>query len=92
VNELGFPLREAYDPERDGWYEVDDSTIDYSQAALDDYRKATKNQEPGVQLKVVDTWEGEAERPREARRPPPRGDQSLDHTGPGLEGTRDLSG
>lgn len=91
---MGFPLREVYDPERDGWYEVDDSVIDYSQAALEDYRKATKNPEPGVQLKVVDTYEGEDDRPEEARHPvtPPRGEQSLGDVGRGLEGTQGLSG
>jgi hypothetical protein len=67
---LGFPLREVYDPERDGWYEVDDKTVDYSLAALDEYRRNTKTPEPGVQLKVVDTYEGEDDRPEAARRPP----------------------
>lgn len=94
INELGFPLREAYDPERDGWYEVNDETVDYSIAALEEYRKNQKNPEAGVQLRVVDTYEEEAERPAAARRPAaPRGsDESLDNVGPGLEGTRDLSG
>ena len=91
---MGFPLREAYDPERDGWYEVDDSTIDYSQAALEEYRKATKHPDPGVQLKVVDTYEGEDQRPDGARRPigPPRGEQSLADVAAGLEGIKSLSG
>lgn len=97
MNEFGFPLREAYDPERDGWYEVNDETVDYSQAALEEYRRANKNLEPGVQLKVVDTYEGDDDRPAEARRPlhtrpGSNRDQSLDAVVAGLEGTRDLSG
>lgn len=93
MNDLGLPLREVYDPERDGWYEVDDSVIDYSQAALDEYRKTTKDMEPGVQLRVVDTYKGEDERPEAARRLPHQSrDVGLEYTGPGLEGTQDLSG
>lgn len=92
MNDLGFPLREALDPERDGWYEVDDNTVDYAQAALDEYRKATKNQDPGVRLKVVDTYEGDEDRPEAARRPASRGEQGLGDVGTGLGGTRDLSG
>lgn len=89
---MGFPLREAYDPERDGWYEVNDDTVDYSLAALEEYKKNTKNPEPGVQLKVVDTYEGEGSRPKEARKPVPRGEASLEAVERGLEGTKDLSG
>jgi hypothetical protein len=94
VNEFGFPLREVNDPERDGWYEVDDSLVDYSQAAMEEYRKATKDQDPGVQLRVIDTWEGEEARPAAARHVvrPPRDEAGLDAVGPGLEGTQDLSG
>lgn len=90
VNELGLPLREVLDPERDGWYEVDDETVDYSLAALEDYRKSNKNPEPGVQLKVVDTYEADAERPEGTARPP-RDEDGLDWEGPGLGGTDDLS-
>ena len=71
VNEFGLPKRETTDPERDGWYEIDDSTVDYSVAAMEEYRKATKDMEPGVLLKVVDTYEGEEERPQAARRAKP---------------------
>ena len=94
TNELGFPIREAFDPERDGWYEVDDETVDYSLAALEEYRRTTKNPEPGVQLKVKDTYEGDDNRPPEVRRPlgPPRGEDSLGDTSSGLAGTKDLSG
>ncbi len=85
VNELGIPLREATDPERDGWYEIDDSTVDYSQAALEEYRKSTKDMEPGVMLKVVDTYEGEEERPQAARRAqPPSREAGLGDVVPGL--------
>ena len=71
VNELGFPKREATDPERDGWYEVDDSMVDYSVAAMEEYRKSTKDIEPGVLLRVIDTYKGEEARPEQARRVKP---------------------
>lgn len=91
INEYGIPIREATDPERDGWYEINDETVDYSRAAMEEYQKNTKNPEPGVMLKVEDTYEGEGERPEQARRPP-RGEEGLEATVPGLEGTQDLSG
>lgn len=90
INELGLPLREVYDPERDGWYEVDDETVDYSLAALEEYRKNTKDPEPGVQLKVIDTYQEDAERPEGAGRPP-SGQGGLEEEGAGLAGTDDLS-
>ena len=71
INEYGIPKREATDPERDGWYEIDDRTVDYSVAAMEEWRRATKNPEPGVLLRVVDTYTGEETRPQEARRFPP---------------------
>lgn len=94
VNEFGIPLREAYDPERDGWYEVDDSTVDYAVAAMEEYRKNTKDMELGVQLKVVDTYEGEEARPQAARRPaaPTHQEQTLGDLDTGLAGLQDLSG
>lgn len=92
INEFGIPLREAYDPERDGWYEVDDTTIDFAVAAMETYRKTTKDQEPGVQLTVKDTWEGEEARPEAAQRKPPAGDATLGDVGTGLDGVKNLSG
>lgn len=84
VNEYGIPIREATDPEKDGWYEVDDSTVDYAAAAIEEYRDATKNPEKGVRLSVVDTSVDESERPQAARRPKPgKAEPSLDDdTGP----------
>jgi len=45
--------------------------VDYAQAALEEYRRATKDMEPGVLLRVVDTYVGEEVRPAEARRVKP---------------------
>lgn len=94
VNEFGFPLREATDPERDGWYEVDDDTVDYAQAALEEYRRATKDMEAGVLLKVVDTYQGEEARPANARRvKPPERDAGLADMAAGLAaGLKGLEG
>ena len=78
-------MREATDPERDCWYEVDDTTVDFSVAALEEYRRATKDIDPGALLKVVDTYEGDDDRPEGARRlEPPSREASLEDTVPGL--------
>lgn len=69
----------------DGWYDIDDSTVDYAVAAMEDYRKNNKNIEPGTQLRVVNTRVDEDERPEGARMPAPHGgDDSLGDTTPGL--------
>lgn len=87
LNQYGIPIREATDPEMDGFYEIDDSTIDYVEAAVEDYRKNTKDPEPGVQLRIVNTWVPDEERPEGARRPRPLPkpvDSSLGDQAPGL--------
>lgn len=83
INEYGIPIREATDPEMDGWYEVDDETVDYAVAAIEDYRKSNKNIEPGTQLRVVNTRVDDAERPVEARRPA-KAEDTLGDVSPGL--------
>lgn len=55
VNQFGIPLREATDDEMDGWYEVDDTRIDHSVAALQRWEKETKKPEPGVIPRIVNT-------------------------------------
>lgn len=84
INEFGIPLRFATDPEMDGWYEVDDETVDYSVAALEEYRKNTKSPEPGARLAIVNTKVNDEDRPEEARRPVPRGEEDLGGTTTGL--------
>lgn len=84
INEYGIPMHEATDPEMDGWYEVDDETVDYAVAAIEDYKKNNKNIEPGTQLRVINTRVDDSERPAEARRPQPKGDDSLGDVSPGL--------
>lgn len=73
----------AEDPKMDGWFEVDDSLVDYAAAAMEDYRKNNKNIEPGAQLRIVNTYEGEESRP-EAAREPASGEDSLGDVSPGL--------
>jgi hypothetical protein len=87
-------LREATDPERDGWYEVNDDSVDYAQAAMEEYRRSTKDMEAGVLLRVVDTYQGEEARPAEARRvKPPTGDAGLADVAGGLAaGIKGLEG
>ena len=88
VNEFGIPVREAQDPENDGWFEVDDETIDFAKAAYDEYQAATKKQEPGAILRVINTRVDEEDRPEGARRPAPhrqpKGEEDLGATTPGL--------
>lgn len=55
VNQFGIPLREATDDEMDGWYEVDDTRVDHSVAALQRWEKDTKKPDPGVIPRIVDT-------------------------------------
>lgn len=85
VNRFGIPLREATDPDMDGWYEVDDEDIDYAEAAFEEYSKATKNPEPGAMLRVVNTKVPDSDRPEGARRPSPRGEEGLGDVVDGLK-------
>jgi len=55
LNRFGIPRRIATDDENDGWFEVDDSTIDHAEAALQQWEKATKHPELGVQPRIVNT-------------------------------------
>ena len=59
--------------------------VDYSQAALEEYRRSKKDLEPGVLLKVVDTYQGEEARPQAAQRTkPPSREVGLGDVVPGL--------
>lgn len=69
VNRFGIPLREATDPDMDGWYEVDDEEIDYSEAAFEEYSRNNKNPEPGVMPRIINTRVADRDRPPEARTP-----------------------
>lgn len=64
LNRFGIPRRLATDDDADGWYEVDDTMVDYAEAAFARWEKETKNPEPGVQPRIVDT--------RVEKAPPPR--------------------
>lgn len=68
--------------------------MDYSQAALEEYRRATKDMEPGVLLRVVDTYQGEEARPAEARhvKPPTRDAGLADVAGGLAAGLKGLEG
>lgn len=83
INQYGIPIQEATDPEMDGWYEIDDSVVDYAVAAMEDYRKNNKNVEPGAQLRVVNTRVDDSERPEGARRPD-TSEEDLSATSSGL--------
>lgn len=52
TNRLGIPTHVAQDPENAGFFEVDDSRIDHSEAALDEWRRENEKPDPGV-LPVV---------------------------------------
>ncbi len=69
LNRLGFPRRLATDDDADGWYEVDDSVVDYAEAALQRWEKDNPNAEPGTLPRVVDT-RLEKLPPRRAPSPP----------------------
>lgn len=61
---------------------------------MEEYRKSTKDMEPGVMLRIVDTYEGEEARPAEARRvKPPERDAGLSDVAGGLAaGLKGLQG
>lgn len=90
INEYGIPIKEATDPDMDGWYEVDDDTIDYSVAAIEEYKKSNKNIEPGTILKIVANRPDEEDRPEEARRPTGKREDSLGDSTPGLPKEKSL--
>ncbi len=55
LNRFGIPRRVATDDEMDGWYEVDDTTVDHAEAAFKRWEKDTKHPELGVQPRIIDT-------------------------------------
>ena len=48
---------EAWDPDSDGWYEVDDSTTCHACAARDRWQKDNQENEPGQLVWVKDERE-----------------------------------
>lgn len=59
----GFYTVDAHDPDSEGWYEVDDSTICNARAASAQYEKEDgQDAEPGTLITVVDAREREAQR------------------------------
>lgn len=48
TNRLGIAVHVAQDPENAGFFEVDDSLIDHSEAALENWRAQNEKPEPGV--------------------------------------------
>ena len=55
LNRHGIPWRLATDPDLDGWFEVDDSLVDHTEAALERWQKDTKSRVPGTVPRIVDT-------------------------------------
>lgn len=55
-----IPREIAFDPENDGWFEVDDSTVCGACAELDRYEKEHEKNppEPGTLLRVIYTRPG----------------------------------
>lgn len=52
---------------------------------MEEYRRSTKEMEPGVLLRVVDTYQGEEDRPEQARQiKPPERDADLADVRAGL--------
>lgn len=50
----GVPMRDALDPDNDGWFEVDEQ-VDYAQAAIERWRESKRgNAEPGMFPVVID--------------------------------------
>lgn len=76
LNRFGIPKRDALDDDSDGWYEIDDTTIDYSEAALQRWEKDNPNAEPGVIPRVVDTRLEKAPPRRAPARPNPEEEAS----------------
>lgn len=48
TNRLGIPVHVAQDPDNAGFFEVDDSLIDHSEAALEEWQRQNEKPEPGV--------------------------------------------
>ena len=94
TNRLGIPTHVAQDQANAGFFEVDDSLIDHSEAALDEWRRENEKPDPGV-LPVVRLDEKAvkaAKARREARKaaaqqPPEVADQAL--SGAGLDRVHD---
>jgi hypothetical protein len=70
LNSLGIPQRVATDPENAGFFEVDDSLVDHSQAALEQWREQSKKPDPGVmpQVRLDERAKAAAARRRAARK------------------------
>lgn len=55
------PAFESFNPEMDGWYEVDDSAVCYACAAREHYgklvEKSGQHPEPGMKIQIVNTRE-----------------------------------
>lgn len=45
---------DSHDPDADGWYEPDDSTICYARSAMSSFQKENPELDPGTLLRVVD--------------------------------------
>lgn len=48
TNRLGIPVHVARDPDNAGFFEVDDSLIDHSEAALEEWQAQNQKPDPGV--------------------------------------------
>lgn len=48
TNRLGIPVHVAQNPDNSGFFEVDDSLIDHSEAALEEWNRQNEKPDPGV--------------------------------------------
>ncbi|MHA7132536.1 hypothetical protein [Oerskovia turbata] len=77
LNRFGIPRRTATDDEMDGWFEIDDGTVDHAEAAYQRWQAETKRPEPGVLPRIIDTRHEGPQAARPPRPTPRQGDGSL---------------
>lgn len=70
TNRLGIPVHVAQDPENAGFFEVDDSLVDHSEAALDEWQRENQKPDPGVVpvVRLDERARASAKARREARK------------------------
>jgi hypothetical protein len=77
TNRLGIPVHVAQDPDNAGFFEVDDTLIDHSEAALEEWQRQNEKPEPGVvpmvrlDERALRAAKARREAPKAAPAPPP---------------------
>lgn len=83
TNRLGVPVHVARDPDNAGFFEVDDSLIDHSEAAFEEWQAQNQKPDPGVlplvrlDEKAVSAAKARREARKAARQEPEPTDQPL---------------